>query len=227
MRIQAKEISERAGVFSGHPPIPTIPEGAAPLAHRCLRNAEGSGNFLLGQAALTQGSFEVDDHGGALYPGETRVGKHDLACVESLSSGSVPSACARSHTLAMPTLPETPEEIEARHLAQLQEQARMVENIPLWLRKCGLKQKDVANALGVSEGTVSKWLHGEQGMSVGQLRQIAVLVGAHPGDLLRPPGSSGMGEKVEQTLKLMDQLSDEEWQRILATAEAIAAAKAR
>lgn len=36
-----------------------------------------------------------------------------------------------------------------------------------------------------------------------------------------------MGEKVEQTLKLMDQLSDEEWQRILATAEAIAAAKAR
>lgn len=127
----------------------------------------------------------------------------------------------------MPALPESPEEIEARRLQQLAEQRTMLEHLPSWLRMRGLRQKDVAAALGVSEASVSGWVNGGQQMSVGQLRQIAVLLKAEPGDLLRPPNEPSVSKKVEDTLGLMDELNDNEWQTVLQTARAIAEAKRR
>lgn len=103
----------------------------------------------------------------------------------------------------------------------------MLEHLPKWLRLRGLRQKDVAQALGVSEASVSNWIRGNQQMSVGQLRQIALLLKADPSDLLREPDERALSPKVERTLTLMDQLSDDEWQAVLKTAEAIAGAKKR
>lgn len=129
-------------------------------------------------------------------------------------------------TLAgMTALPETKSEAKARTKAQLKEQKVMLENLPKWLKQAGLSQKDVANALGVSECTVSKWVRGLQAMSVGQLRQIAVLLNAKPSDLLRAPDDTDLTPKVEETLKVMDQLSDAEWEGVMAVARSIAQAK--
>lgn len=127
----------------------------------------------------------------------------------------------------MPALPETPEEIEARREAQLAEQRIMLEHLPKWLKMKRLRQKDIALGLGVSEATVYNWIKGIQGMSVGQLRQLAVLMQLKPEDLLRAPAEKDLSQKVEDTLSLMDQLSDAEWETVLRTARTIAEAKRR
>lgn len=103
----------------------------------------------------------------------------------------------------------------------------MLEHIPAWLKLRQLRQKDVAIALGVSEATVSQWIKGAQQMSVGQLRQIAKLLQAEPGDVLRAPDGRELSQKVEQTLAVMDRLSDDEWATVLATARTIVDAKRR
>jgi len=124
-------------------------------------------------------------------------------------------------------LPETSEEFEARRQAMLAEQKMMLEHLPKWLRLRNLRQKDIAQALGVSQATVSQWIKGVHNMSVGQLRQIAVLLKAEPGDLLRAPDDRDISKKVEETLALMGDLSDEEWNVVLQTARTIAGAKRR
>lgn len=98
----------------------------------------------------------------------------------------------------------------------------MLEHVPAWIRKTGLRQKDVAFTLGVSEATVSKWFRGEQRMSVGQLRQIAILLKVPVGDLLQAPDDARLGQKVEDTLTVMDRLTDEEWERVMHVARAYA-----
>lgn len=144
-----------------------------------------------------------------------------------LRRGPLYAARAGAEHAPMPVMPETPEEIEARRLQQLAEQRTMLEHLPKWLRMRGLRQKDVAAGLGVSEATVSAWINGGQQMSVGQLRQIAVLLRAEPGDLLQPPEEAGISAKVEETLGLMDQLSESEWEAVMQTARTIAEAKRR
>lgn len=127
----------------------------------------------------------------------------------------------------MSSLPETPDEIAARQDAVLAEQRTLLEHLKAWLRLRDLQQKDVAAALGVSEATVSSWIAGKQRMSVGQLRQIAVLLKAEPGDILRAPRERELSKKVEETLSLMDQLNDNEWEAVMQNARLIAAAKRR
>lgn len=103
----------------------------------------------------------------------------------------------------------------------------MLEHLPKWLKMRGLLQKDVASALGVSEASVSQWIKGGQQMSVGQLRQIAILLRAEPGDLLAAPDEKSLTAQVTETLQLMDQLSATEWSQLMATARMIADAKRR
>lgn len=103
----------------------------------------------------------------------------------------------------------------------------MLEHLREWLKLRSISQREVAAALSVSEATVSAWIAGKQRMSVGQLRQIAVLLQASPGDLLEPPNTLKLSEKVENTLSLMAQLDDAEWDAVMANARMIAAAKRR
>lgn len=111
-------------------------------------------------------------------------------------------------------------------LGELREaQRKLLENLPAWLRYRGLRQKDVANTLGTSEGQISKYLGGKIQMTVGLLRQIAAVLKAHPGDLLKPPPSDGLGIQVEEALAIMGDLTPAEWDTVMNTARAIRAAK--
>ena len=145
----------------------------------------------------------------------------------SLWCGLVPWNAAQAQALPMPTIPETPDEHEARRRLQLAEQRTLLEHLKGWIRLRGLKQKQVAEALGVSEATVSCWIAGTQSMNVGQLRQIAVLLGAKPEDLLRSPAEAELPLLIEETLGLMERLSPQEWEVVLATARAMAHAKGK
>ncbi|MBP5602309.1 MAG: helix-turn-helix transcriptional regulator [Treponema sp.] len=52
------------------------------------------------------------------------------------------------------------------------------------LKSKGMKQKDLADALGVSEVTVSRWLGGERNPSMGTVEKIANVLGTTPAYLL-------------------------------------------
>lgn len=97
-------------------------------------------------------------------------------------------------------------------------QRELLRYVPDWLRHRGLRQKHIANALGITEGVVSRYFSGETLMPVGTLRKIAVLVQAHEGDLLRPPQDAGLGRQVEATLSEMDRLGPDRWEKVLAAA---------
>ncbi len=111
------------------------------------------------------------------------------------------------------------EDATAKREALLRYQKQSLAYVADWLRHRNLKQKHIANALGVAEGTVSRYLGGETLMSVGHLRKIAVLLKCEPGDLLRPPPAEGLGELVEETLAEMDRIGPERWRRLLAGAK--------
>lgn len=99
-----------------------------------------------------------------------------------------------------------------RRLAHQREQLRYIEE---WLGYRGLKQKHIANALGVADSVVSRYISGETIMPAGALREIAILLMSHEGDIIRPPPSDGLGQLMEDTIKEMGRLGPDQWARLL------------
>jgi len=101
----------------------------------------------------------------------------------------------------MPDKKLTPEEIE--------ENLQLLQHLPAWFRHRGLTQAAVANKLGTSEATVSKWLRGRQRMNVPQFLRIAQLLDADPAELLAPPGDAAQAERIRRALRLARDLDAE------------------
>lgn len=99
-----------------------------------------------------------------------------------------------------------------RRLAHQREQLRYV---PDWLKYRNLNQKHIANTLGVADSVVSRYMSGETVMPTGALREIAILLNAHEGDIIRPPPGDGLGQLMEDTIKEMDRLGPDQWARLL------------
>lgn len=146
---------------------------------------------------------------------------------ESISPGSM--VWPPSHPLASAMAKDllTPEERDARKSERLENQKRTLEYLPDWLRLKGVSQRTLAEHLKTTEGSVSKWLSGTDQMPVGVLRQIAMILKANPGDLLQPPKNGSLGQQVEETLTIMDELEPGEWNRVMEVARAIRDAKKR
>lgn len=53
------------------------------------------------------------------------------------------------------------------------------------LRKCRVRQRQLAARLAVSEATVSKWLTGKQAIPATSIRPLAAALGISTDDLLR------------------------------------------
>lgn len=79
----------------------------------------------------------------------------------------------------MPDKDLTPEELEAN--------LTVVRHIPAWLKHRQVTQDGLAMRLGVSKGSVSKWLHGKQAVTSGQLLAIARLLNVDLRQLFAPP----------------------------------------
>lgn len=95
----------------------------------------------------------------------------------------------------------TPDEIAA-NLA-------MVRHIRAWLSHRSLTQAKLASLMGVSEGTVSKWLSGKQGMLTSQLWMLCQILKAQPHEIVCPPGETEMPEKLRRAAHLLATLPEE------------------
>lgn len=71
--------------------------------------------------------------------------------------------------------------------AEIDQNLRMVSHLKAWLRAKKCTQEHIANELGVSHGTVSKWLRGYQAMNLSQFSAVAALLGVAEEKLLFAP----------------------------------------
>ena len=189
----------------------TRPHPLNPAAGGRLGDAARNSDVALALSLRTEDGLEVE-HG-------THIARR-TTCTSSTNCASIHGReRARSAVFGMP--PARPRRtlsppVRAEILKYQQEQLRYLTD---WLRFRRLSQKHIANALGVSEGVISRYISGKAIMAVGTLRKIAVLLQASEGDLIQPPDKAGLAPQVEETLTQMDRLGPERWARILATAK--------
>lgn len=70
---------------------------------------------------------------------------------------------------------------------QRQQNIDVVRHIKEWMKRKQVTQSQVADALGVTQVMVSKWLNGHISLTVKQLVAIAKFLNQEPGDLLLHP----------------------------------------
>lgn len=105
----------------------------------------------------------------------------------------------------------TPAEIEAnRHFVRF---------VPAWIRHRKLTQAKVADKMGVSEGTMSKWLAGKQGMLNAQLWALCQILNIGPEEIVCAPGDTETPQKLRRAAKLLDKLPDDKADRWLTIGE--------
>jgi transcriptional regulator with XRE-family HTH domain len=95
-----------------------------------------------------------------------------------------------------------------RLAALLAEQRDALRHLPAWLNLRRVTQREVAEVLGTSEATVSKWLGGSQQMTVGQLRQIAHLLKAKPEELLTPPADAAATALLSEIADMVNKMDE-------------------
>lgn len=101
-------------------------------------------------------------------------------------------------------------------------QKEMLQHVRAWIRYRGLRQRHVAEYIGVTPGQVSKWLSGSESMRLVILRQIAVLLKAEPQDLLAGPPGNPSGRAVIDLVEATEGLTPEQIAHLAATARMLA-----
>lgn len=86
--------------------------------------------------------------------------------------------------------------------------------IRAWLKYRGHNQRFIAEALGVSDATVSKWLSGKQSMTVAQFRQIAGLLDATPEELMAGPEQRARSSRYQRLASLAARMTDDQLQAL-------------
>lgn len=102
----------------------------------------------------------------------------------------------------MPDKALTPAEIDLNR--------KSVAGLRTWLKRSEYNQRLLAEALDVSEATVSKWLSGKQSMTTAQFCQIAGILGAEPEELMAGPEQRARSARYARLAKLAGQMTDEQ-----------------
>lgn len=72
----------------------------------------------------------------------------------------------------------------------------------------------MADALGLSEPTISKWLRGQVSVTVAQFGQIAAFLDAQPEELLNAPPAADRARRYRRIAEVAQKMPDdalEEW----------------
>ncbi len=121
----------------------------------------------------------------------------------------------------MPKLAVSPEEAEEQRKNILARQKVLLQHVPAWLRLLRVTQRELAEHLGVSEGSVSKWFSGGEAIKAGRIVEIAAFLKLEPTDLLGAPPGDRLSEPVAQLLASVEGLTAEEIGKIAEMARLI------
>mgnify|MGYP001766892299 CR=1 FL=1 len=110
----------------------------------------------------------------------------------------------------MPKLAISPSEAEEQRKNILARQKVLLQHVPAWLRHLGVTQRELAEHLGVSEGSVSKWFSGGEAIKAGRIVEIAAFLQMDPTDLLGSPPGERLSVPVAELLEAVEGLSADE-----------------
>lgn len=102
---------------------------------------------------------------------------------------------------------------------QRAENRSIARHIREWLDYRNVNQARLAEALNVSEPTVSKWLNGHQSMTLAQLAAIARVLTVQPQELLLPPQRQAEAGPISDLAVMLDDLDAEQIEHLVRTAE--------
>lgn len=107
----------------------------------------------------------------------------------------------------------TPEETEQNRAA--------LRHVRAWLDYREMTQRRLAELLGMSEPSVSKWLQGKQVMSVAQFVQVAQLLDARPDELLFAPKDRARAGRYRRIAQGIEEMTDAELDALATMVEAM------
>lgn len=108
-----------------------------------------------------------------------------------------------------------------RSAAEIALAKEALQYVPAWLRYRQISQRAVAEHLAKSEATVSKWLRGEQAMTVSQFVQLAQLLKARPTDLLGSPDEMEKTDRLRQLAQIALSLPSHKLDLLIQTGQAM------
>ncbi|WP_158295642.1 helix-turn-helix domain-containing protein [Crenalkalicoccus roseus] len=103
----------------------------------------------------------------------------------------------------------------------------MHEHLKAWREASGLTLKEVANRVGTTHATVSRWENGVQAIPPQKFKQLAVVYGATPAELLVAPADRDMALRFHRAAEIISVLSAEEVEQWLGLGHSLAEAKKR
>lgn len=120
----------------------------------------------------------------------------------------------KDYAVPMPDKPLTPE--------QIAHNKRLLTYVKAWLRFRDKSQRELADALNLSEPTISKWLRGHVSVTVAQFSDIARFLDASPEELLNAPPSAGKARRYRQIAEVAQAMPDEALEEWLALGRRLA-----
>lgn len=90
----------------------------------------------------------------------------------------------------------------------------MLENIEKWRKKRGLTQKQIAEAIGIEEPSVSRLISGVNNINLRRLQEIADLFNISVIKLLSDPEDIERNSEITELLKNMDQETYKAWLQV-------------
>lgn len=90
-----------------------------------------------------------------------------------------------------------------------------------WMKLRGLTQRKLAEELGMSEPSVSKWLNGKVNMTLAQFIKVAELLNASPEDLLFAPEKKDEAMRYKEAAELAEKLEPDAFQAWISAGKAM------
>ena len=135
------------------------------------------------------------------------LGSRKRPVQQNLSAAYIPDRRQLGDTLGMPDKQYTADEVAKNR--------RLVAHIPSWLQFKDYTQAMLADRMGVSEGTLSKYLAGKQTMSVSTFLDIASIIGVPPEELMLPPGQGQRAARYRALAEALNGLPDDRFDAIV------------
>lgn len=93
--------------------------------------------------------------------------------------------------------------------------ARTQHYIGAWREHLGLTQDSLAQKIGVTKGTISRWEAGKRDMGLADLVNVANALGVEPLALLRAPEDYDAAKAIDRFARLVDRVGAERAQKLL------------
>jgi transcriptional regulator with XRE-family HTH domain len=112
----------------------------------------------------------------------------------------------RGYALRMPDKPLTPDQVASNK--------RLLTYVKAWLKFRARTQRELAEALNLSEPTISKWLRGHVSVTVAQFCDIAAFLETSPEELMGAPPAADKARRYRRIADVAQDMPDdalEEW----------------